>query len=193
MVILCDTCSILMLIRIAPSMFSDHKFRTITISNVAREFISTQKFKSKYPWRSDYRSNVVPATSSSMQNDDYKFFLNLVNKMLENGVINSKNDLLFDLSTVDKEVVSYALSQGHAISTGDQGIIDFASQEFSDDFKGNRSPLELIVDWLKMGLFDWDDSRHRVLAEWALTNERPQPAKAKGAFKKITGRSYPGP
>ncbi|MFZ5813592.1 MAG: hypothetical protein ACOY4F_16280 [Thermodesulfobacteriota bacterium] len=193
MVILCDTCSILMLIRIAPNMFSDPEFGAITIPNVAREFVSTQKFKSKYPWRSEYSSNVVPATSSSMQEDNHVFFLGLVKKMLENGVINLKTDRLFDLSAVDKEVVSYALSQGHAISTGDQGIIDFASQEFSDDFKGNLSPLELIVDWLKKGLFDWDDSRHRVLEEWVLTNERPQPPKAKGVFKKITGRPYPGP
>lgn len=174
-------------------MFLDPEYGTITIPSVAREFISTQKFKSKYAWRSGYRSNVVPATSSEMQDDDHIFFLGLVNKMLENGVINSRTDRLFDLSAVDKEIVSYALSKGYAISTGDQGIIDFASQEFSEDFKSNLSPLELIVVWLRKGLFDWDDSRHRVLEEWVLTNERPQPPKAKGAFKKITGRSYPGP
>lgn len=193
MVILCDTCSILMLIRIAPNMFSDPEFGTMTIPNVAREFISTQKFKSKYPWRSEFSSKVVPVLSNSMQDHNYVFILELIKKMLEDGVINTKTDRLFDLSVVDKEVVSYALSQGHAISTGDQGIIDFASQEFSDNFKGNLSPLGLIVAWLKKGLFVWDDSKHRVLEEWALTNERPQPLKAKGAFKKITGRPYSGP
>jgi hypothetical protein len=193
LVILCDTCSILMLIRVAPNMFSDPEFGAVTVPNVAREFTCTQKFKSKYPWRSEYRAHVVPATSNTMQDDEYVLFLDLVKQMLENGVVNAKTDRLFDLSAVDKEVVSYALSQGHAISTGDQGIIDFAAQEFPDDFKGNLSPLELIVGWLKRNLFEWDDSRHRVLEEWTITNERPQPLKAKAMFKRITGRSYPGP
>ncbi|WP_045214377.1 hypothetical protein [Desulfonatronovibrio magnus] len=182
-----------MLIRIAPKMFSDPEYGAFTIPNVAKEFTGTQKFKSKYPWRSEYRAYVIPATSNAMQDDEYILLLKLVKQMIENGVVNEKTDRLFDLSAVDKEVVSYALSKGHAISTGDQDMIDFAAQEFSDDFKGNLSPLELIVAWLKKNLFEWDDSKHRVLEEWAITNERPQPPKAKSMFKKITGRSYPGP
>lgn len=133
MVILCDTCSILMLIRIAPKMFSEPEYKAFTIPNVAKEFTGTQKFKSKYPWRSEYRAYVIPATSNAMQDDEYILLLKLVKQMIENGVVNEKTDRLFDLSAVDKEVVSYALSKGHAISTGDQDIIDFAAQEFSDD------------------------------------------------------------
>lgn len=71
--------------------------------------------------------------------------------------------------------------------------IDFATQEFSDDFKGNFSPLQLIVTWLKKGLIVWDDSKHQILEEWAITEENRQPAKAKIEFKKRTGRPYPGP
>ena len=101
MVILCDTCSILMLIRIAPNMFSDPEFGAVTIPNVAREFTGTQKFKSKYPWRSEYRSHVVPVASSAMQDDDYILILELVKQMLENGIVDAKTDRLFDLSAVD--------------------------------------------------------------------------------------------
>ena len=193
MIVLCDTCSILMLIRIAPNMFTDSAFEMITIPNVAREIVKTQKFKSKYPWRQEYKSRITPVTSSAMQNDEYIAYYNLIKRMLDEGIVNTRTDHIFDLSGVDKEVVSYALSQDFAISTGDQGIIDFATQEFSDDFKGNFSPLQLIVTWLKKGLIVWDDSKHQILEEWVITEENRQPPKAKIEFKKITGRPYPGP
>ncbi|NQV19357.1 MAG: hypothetical protein HQ534_12545 [Armatimonadetes bacterium] len=47
--IICDTCSILMLIRIAPDMFIDSKYGCKTINEVRKEFISTTRFKEKYP------------------------------------------------------------------------------------------------------------------------------------------------
>ena len=193
MVILCDTCSILMLIRIAPEMFIDPRYGTITIQSVAREFKRTQKFKTKYPWRQQYGSLVRSAPSSATQDQNFLMALSVVTQMLESGIINIKKQKLFDLSKVDQEVVSFGIAFSYLISTGDQGMIDFASQEFPDDFKGNISPLELIVVWLEKCLFEWDESRQRILEEWAVTNERPQPKKGIAAFKKITGRKYPGP
>lgn len=111
--------------------------------------------------------------------------------MLDEGIVNTRTDHIFDLSGVDKEVVFFALSQGFAMSTGDQGIIEFAAQEFSDDCKGNFSPLQLIVTCLKKGLIVRDDSKHQILEEWIITEENRQPAKVD--FKKITGRPCPGP
>ena len=50
MEILCDTSSILMLIRIAPDMFRNDEFRRITINEIWQEtFRKTAKFNKGYP------------------------------------------------------------------------------------------------------------------------------------------------
>jgi len=41
--ILCDTCSILMLIRIAPNMFIDKGFECVTIPDARKELFQTNK------------------------------------------------------------------------------------------------------------------------------------------------------
>jgi len=56
--ILCDTCSILMLIRIVPEMFCDERFECVTIHEVIQEIFRTQKFKSRYPWRERYKPKI---------------------------------------------------------------------------------------------------------------------------------------
>ncbi len=58
MYILCDTCSVLMLIRIASDMFLDPKFECVTITDVVKEIFRAQKFKNKYPWRKRYKSSI---------------------------------------------------------------------------------------------------------------------------------------
>jgi hypothetical protein len=193
MVILCDTCSVLMLIRVSPEMFSNPKYEVTTLPGVAQEFIRIQKFKTKYPWRSSYSEHIKAEPASKLNSPEYGMVLSIINNLLESGVINSKNDRLFDLSFVDKQVVSYSIAHSCAISTGDQGIIDFATQEFPDEFPGNIHPLDLINRWLKNGLFVWDEAKHRILVEWAVTGERPQSETAKFEFKEITGKEYPGP
>ncbi|GAB6059287.1 hypothetical protein [Desulfonatronum parangueonense] len=193
MIILCDTCSVLMLIRIAPEMFTDPKYKATTIPGVAKEIIRTQKFKSKYPWRKDYRECIKPSSESRFENQEYKMIFNITNELLRSGVTNNKNNKLFDLSFVDKQVVSFALAYRHAISTGDQGIVDFATQEFPEYFLGNVHPLDLINEWLTANLIEWDDVKHKILEEWTIVGERPQPEQAKISFQTKTGKDYPGP
>jgi len=55
MPILCDTSVILMLIRVAPDMFLDSDYECCTIRRVRDELFRTQKFKTKYAWRGDYK------------------------------------------------------------------------------------------------------------------------------------------
>ena len=55
MYILCDTCSVLMLIRIAPDMFCDDRYECVTIQEMIQEMFRTQKFKMRYPWRTKYK------------------------------------------------------------------------------------------------------------------------------------------
>lgn len=54
MIVLTDTCSVIMLLRIAPEMFNDEQFGCVTIQAVHDEIKRTPKFKIKYPWRSDF-------------------------------------------------------------------------------------------------------------------------------------------
>ncbi len=54
MFILCDTCSVLMLIRIAPKMFNEKEYECLTVKEVHQEIKRTQKFKEKYQWRIDF-------------------------------------------------------------------------------------------------------------------------------------------
>ena len=156
MVVLCDTCSILMLIRLAPEMFSSPQYETITIFGVAQEFIRTQKFKEKYPWRPNYNSKIKPVPASRLESQDYKVVFSIVDNLLRSGVISVNSGRLFDLSVVDKQVISFAIANSCAISTGDQGIVDFATQEFSEEFCGNIHPLGLINKWINSGLFVWE-------------------------------------
>ena len=58
MKILCDTCSILMVIRIAPDMLTDKKYGCFTIQEVREEIIRQQKFKDKYPWRLRFKNKI---------------------------------------------------------------------------------------------------------------------------------------
>ncbi|MFN2268407.1 MAG: hypothetical protein ABR533_09035 [Desulfonatronovibrio sp.] len=174
-------------------MFTDPKYGTTTLPAVAQEFIKTTKFKTKYPWRSSYTKHIKTEPTSKVECPECKEIFVLIKNILESGVINSKNDKLFDLSFVDQQIVSFAIAHESSISTGDQGIIDFAMQEFSEDFQGNLHPLELINKWLRHGLLEWCDAKHRILEEWTITGERPQPQDAKEEFKGLTGKEYPGP
>jgi len=65
MEILCDTCSILMLLRIAPQMFLDDTYQCCTIAEVRNEIFQTQKFKNKYPWREKFKDKIKPFAFSA--------------------------------------------------------------------------------------------------------------------------------
>ena len=53
--ILCDTGSIWMLIRIVPDMFMDERFECVTVHDVRKEVFQTQRFKTRYPWRNEFK------------------------------------------------------------------------------------------------------------------------------------------
>ena len=58
MYVLCDTSSIMMLIRIAPDIFIDERYRCCTINLVRGEIFQNSRFKEKYPWRDDYKDKI---------------------------------------------------------------------------------------------------------------------------------------
>ena len=78
MFILCDTCVLLMLLRIAPDMLTDERYNCVVPSLVRDELFRTQKFKDKYPWRTRYKSQVVTLPASLAQTDEYLRMLQTV-------------------------------------------------------------------------------------------------------------------
>jgi len=68
-------------------------------------------------------------------------------------------------------------------------LTDFLIQQF--DIKVFK-PLKVINDWLRKGLFQWDDEKQAVLEDWLVCNETPQDKRLIREFTHITNREYPG-
>lgn len=192
MYVLCDTCSLLMLIRLAPNMFIDARYKCCTVNEVRAEVYGNKKFKNKYPWNEDFRDRIQYLPNSTVHTADFHKHLRVVDLLVENGTIYEKTGRLFDLSRTDRIILACALCNGYRISTGDDNLRKFAMQEFTGIFKGNVSPLGLVNDWIGSGLIVWNDELQRYMTDWNETGEHPQPNTQKARFKVLTGRNYPG-
>lgn len=190
--ILCDTSSIMMLVRIAPDMFLDSKYRCITLNLMRNEIFRNPKFKNKYPWRNDFKAKIQCLPSSVTDNADVNRYFEAISMLIRNITINTKTVRPFDLSYADQRFLACALANGYRISTGDESLALFASQEFGDEFHGNISPLGIINRWMSEELIEWNDQLHTYVADWKINNEHPQPERQMRKFRKLTGRSYPG-
>lgn len=188
--ILCDTCSILMLIRIAPDMFVDERYDCATIIEVRNEIFKTQKFKSKYPWRDKYKGKIQPIPYGKEKIDEAQFHFELVSNLANSAVYNKKTGRIFDLSWVDRKIVSYALTYGLSVSSTDNDLIHFIEQEFD---KSNNYPLSILNSWLKSGLVKFEFSLEAIIEEWTKNNEPPQPKIDIFEFERITKHKYLGP
>jgi hypothetical protein len=168
-------------------MFSDSRFNCKTIPEVRKEFISTSKFKDKYPWRRNYRE--VLKTTNLLNESSRKFYCEAVDHLAD-SVRNSETQRYFSLSRVDKLIAATVIGTEDAkISTGDQGLIDFLKQQFDNQ---NVYPIELVVEWLQKELIVWSEQVRNVLDDWDEKNEKPQPKSAVNTLKKLTGFSYKG-
>lgn len=181
-----------MLIRIAPDMFTDKRFKCLTLSDVRNEIFRTQKFKTKYPWRNNFKDKLVAIPNSQQETKNYLIYYQTISSIIENGTVNKKTDGLFDLSRVDQKIIAFAITNKCTISSDDTDLIQFSAQEFSESFLGHITPLELINNWLRNKLITWDDTRQAYLEEWYSLGEPKQPEKEKKVFTKLTGYRYAG-
>jgi hypothetical protein len=192
MYILCDTSSILLLIRIAPEMFIDPRYECCTIKEIHDELFRTQKFKDKYPWRNQYKYKIKYIDSGKMNVQKINLFYETIARLIDSGITSNYSGKFFSLSRVDMKLLSCALAHGFKLSAGDQGMKELACQEFTDEFKGNVSALEIINLWLRKRLITWDDRLHDYMADWNRQEEHPQPVDQIKTFKRLTKRKYPG-
>lgn len=190
MVILCDTCSILMLIRIAPDMFTDPRYECATLQEVSRELFRTQKFKTKYPWRERYKNKITALGETIVKGSDFNLCFRAVNNLLDTGVKNKKTGHFFNLSKIDQVIVACTIAHNYKLTTVDDDLANFLVQEFSCDI---ISPLGMINDWMEKGVVQWNDYLQIIIEDWDKCNEHPQPAKEVKRFEKLSGYHYVGP
>jgi hypothetical protein len=180
-----------MLVRVVPDMLVDAIYHCGTIVEVRQEIFQTSRFKSKYPWRDQYKDKIRSLPSILTQSDSTRLYFEAITALVENGAVNRKTEREFDLSFIDRRILACVLANGFRLCTGDRDLREFAGQEFAKEFKGNISPLGLINRWMRRGLIEWNERSHELLADWGRNNEHPQPATQKAQFKKLTGLKYP--
>lgn len=190
--VLFDTSSLLLLIRTVPNMFIDTKYGCCTIEGVRNEFFKTPKFRSKYPWRNQFKDKIACLPEDISSSPDVSRYHEAISCLLDVGINNKKDGGLFDLSPVDKQVLACSLGNGLMISTCDQPLEDFAKQEFRREFKGSISPLGVLNLWLSKGLVFMSDSIYAVISDWRSCEEPAQPGRQKRTFQLITEKPYPG-
>lgn len=192
--ILCDTCSVLMVIRVVPDMFIDERYQCVTTVEVRQEIVRTQKFKDKYPWRDQYIGKIPTLAGSFANSDSFKLYFDSIHSLIGTGIINQRTSRWFSLSRVDQRIIACALANSFYITTTDNDLIDFLSQEFSSpNSKTVVSPLELINGWLRVGLLKWNDHHQSILRDWSVCNEAPQLRSDIQDFQSLTGYPYLGP
>lgn len=187
MTVVCDTCALLMLLRIAPAMFEDNRYGCVTIHNVWEEFTQNARLGRDYAWRSTLRKHVRSIPRGELETAGFQRRLKAVNV----AVASQKNESTgrpFNLSWADRRIAATCLDRRWELCTAEYGLEEFMQQQFNRE---NVCPLRLVNNWLKLGLIVWDDSRQAVIAEWIANHERPQPQSEIKRFEKLTGREYP--
>ena len=191
MTILCNTSSVLMLIRIVPEMFRDKKYGCMTILDVRKEILRTKKFKTKHPWRTRYKAH-LKAKSVDETDNNYKLYYNTILNSIDIGTVNLKTDKIFQLSPADIKIAAFALSNGYQVATEDKELNEFIGQEFNQT---SLSALGVINIWLEEKVIEWNDDLQAIVADWEASREPAQPKKDIKEFERLLqGRfQYVGP
>ena len=179
-----------MLIRIAPDMFCDNRYGCVTIHEVLNELFRTQKFKTKYPWRTRYKNKIKPLGTTQVKKGNYDNCLKIIKNILETGEKNIKTYHYFNLSYIDQVIAASTIANNYILTTVDDDLADFVIQEFSVK---TISPLEIINDWIEKKLIKWDDALQSIIEDWEKCNEHPQSNKEAKRFEKLSGYKYVGP
>lgn len=185
--VLCDTCSVIMLLRIAPEMLVDGRFDCVTLNVVCRELRKQPRFKTKYPWLAGLLQKVRGLPQTQVETDEYRRTFAVIRAVRE-ATINSRTGRHFSLSHADMEVAAAVVTHKFDISTVEHDLEDFLAQEFD---MLNVHPLALVSEWLENGFIGWGDARQRVLDDWLVQNERRPSQPDVQRFEKAAKCKYP--
>lgn len=195
MIVLTDTCAVLMLLRIAPTMFTDSSYGCVTLSSVYNEIRQTARFAKKYPWRSEYVHYLKPIYPGHLLRlHDYASKRKIIDITLKTQ--RNKKGSPYGLSPVDQEVILAATclpelypDQGEVkICSTDRNLVEFAEREFEIP---NIEPLSLLNTWIESELIVWDENKRNILFNWISDNEPTPSHAAIQKFKSLTGEPFP--
>lgn len=185
--VLCDTSSVLMLLRIAPEMFTDPRYECVMTQTVYAEFVRTKKLKHKYPWRSAYKKCLKSIGREELENGGCQLKLEVIRR-LNDSAIRPATGRRYDLSRADMEIAAATVALGSKITTGDKNLAAFLIDQFDTECV---SPLGLVNLWLEGGLITWNNERQAVIDDWIGQREHTQPPQEIRRFERLTGRTYP--
>ncbi len=189
MIMICDTCSVLMLIRIAPEMLCDPKYECVTIKAVYDELFKTPRFKFKYPWLARLEPKIKTLDISPNEKNLIEKNLKVIKCHVESaGIINTITGGPFNLSQTDKTIVAHAVCLNTSVSSVDHDLSAYLDQQYEIKV---WEPLCLINHWLQNDIIIWDDSKQTVLENWVACQEARQTQKNIDKFEELTGREYP--
>ncbi|MCJ7681573.1 MAG: hypothetical protein MUP70_12665 [Candidatus Aminicenantes bacterium] len=180
-----------MVLQIVPEVLLDIKYNCVTAPEVRDEIYRQQRFKSRYPWRDEYKNRIksIYFDSRSKEMKTLERTFKAIRNICEAGTINMRTNKYFDLSYGDQRIAAYVLTGDFVLVTTDKGLWDFLEQEFE---RNVISPLALINVFIKNGLLDWNDECRKVMIDWADNDEPPQPNEDIKSFQKLTGYRYEG-
>ena len=188
MIVVNDTCAILMLIRICPDMFKDARFGCAMLQEAYIEYTRSARFKKQYSWREKYRRCLKSLPKSDLDKHGYDEVLTCVQAAAKDIVDPSTGKMYADeLSPTDLKMVAAAYSLDADLCSGDAALSRYAANDWERQV---ISPLAIVNRWLSLRLLTWDDDKHRILLDW-VRSERPQPRKDIVEFEQLAGRVYP--
>ena len=188
MIVVNDTCAILMLVRICPNMFQAVRFGCVMLQEAYIEYTRSARFKKQYSWRGKYRRCLKSLSKSYLDGHGYDEVLKCVRAAAED-IIDTETGKKYadELSPTDLKMVAASYSLDADLCSGDAALSRYATNDWERQV---ISPLALVNRWLSQQLLTWDGDKHRILEDWA-RSERPQPRKDIAEFERLTGRQYP--
>jgi len=145
--VLCDTCSVIMLLRIAPEMFRDSRYECVTLNAVFGELRRKNKFKTKYPWLDTYLPKVRGLPQTTVETAEYKRTLAVV-RASSDSARSANDNHRFGLSYVDIEIAATVVTHHYPICTAERDLEEFLNQEFDIE---NEAPLKIVNNWIEKG------------------------------------------
>lgn len=189
MIILCDTCAIMMLIRLVPEMFIDPRFDCKTTRAVRDEVFKTAKFSKKYPWRTGFKNKIAAVSDVDLKGKMQTMVEQAINAKINTGTVNNKTKRCFDLSWEDRMLAAVSITNNWQLCSHDRDLVDFLEQEFDQN---SIPPLGLYNKWLEEGLITYSVEHGNIMSDWKRCNERPQPSTEVSKFIILTGQNYQG-
>ncbi len=184
-IILCDTCVVLMLLRIAPNMFEDDKYNCVTVSSVHREIKQSSRFKKKYPWRDELVKRVKPGLKE-VRYDEYR--INIEQDKDEYGLSTSDSIIALTAFENDCRLATHDQDRSNPNRSSLGGLVKCCEESYGIEVV---TALDVLNEWVECGVIEVNSELLEILTDWSDTREVAMPKEAARKFEKITGIKFP--